>query len=192
MELGSSELPTPWRAGAGHRGALSLALEEAPPGDSAGVYTRALHMGRFRFAWTLEQRRFLASEAQHWTVAHCLELGEQVVGVRDRLLWELPPLEQGALCRFRAMLARELIREQQLTTECREALLEIEAREHSQELEYRELAFVVQRVTDGRDREIHLDWFADALFTQAASKRDIPSIKVGLLALARLLAPPQG
>ena len=157
--------------------------------ESDGVYTRALHMGRFRFAWTSEQRRFLAAEAKHWTVAHCMSLGERVVGVKDRLLWELPPLEQAALCRFRGMLAHELAEESAVKPYLRAALDGIESRERAQEQEYRELAMAVQRVTQGRDREIHLEWFADALFTQAASQRDVQGVKIGLLALARLLTP---
>ncbi|MGD2007093.1 MAG: hypothetical protein PVJ95_02385 [Cellvibrionales bacterium] len=189
MEIRYHHTPGPLQVDPDSRSGASLLEYTDAALESDGVYTRALHMGRFRFAWTPEQRRFLAAEVKHWTVAHCLSLGERVVGVKDRLLWELPPLEQAALCRFRGMLANELAGELGVKPYLRAALGGIASREHAQEQEYRELAMAVQRVTQGRDREIHLDWFADALFTQAASQRDVQGMKIGLLALARLLTP---
>ena len=61
------------------------------------VFDRALQMGRFRFGWSADQRSFLRSEIALWSSDHCLQLGEEITGVSDRLVWELLPLEQAAL-----------------------------------------------------------------------------------------------
>lgn len=153
------------------------------------VFERALHMGRFRFGWTADQRSFLQSEIAHWSSAHCLQLGEDITGVFDRLVWELLPLEQAAFSRFRVQLLDQIVEEDRVSEPLYQALSLLRTREFAQQREYEQLAVVVQGVTQGRDRSIHNAWFLDALTTRVAGRWDSEQMKVGLLALAHMLPP---
>ena len=154
------------------------------------VFDRALQMGRFRFGWSADQRSFLRSEIALWSSDHCLQLGEEITGVSDRLVWELLPLEQAALSRFRVQLLDQVVEEESVSEPLYQALSLLRVREFAQQREYEQLAVVVQSVTQGRDRSLHNAWFLDALTTRVAGRWDSEQMKVGLLALAHMLLPP--
>jgi len=153
------------------------------------VFERALQMGRFRFGWSADQRSFLKSEIALWSSAHCLQLGEEITGVFDRMVWELLPLEQAALSRFRVQLLDQVVEEESVSEPLYQALSLLRVREFAQQREYEQLAVVVQSVTQGRDRSLHNAWFLDALTTRVAGRWDSEKMKVGLLALAHMLLP---
>ena len=146
-------------------------------------------MGRFRFGWSADQRSFLKTEIALWSSAHCLQLGEEITGVFDRMVWELLPLEQAALSRFRVQLLDQVVEEESVSEPLYQALSLLRVREFAQQREYEQLAVVVQSVTQGRDRSLHNAWFLDALTTRVAGRWDSEKMKVGLLALAHMLLP---
>lgn len=186
MSLLTTILPAAWQ-GRGSSGRPAREGDDAAsPTPFHAVYARALKMGRFRYGWSADQRAFLESEVALWSPAGCRALGEEVAGVTDRLVWELLPLEQAALCRFRALLLDQVLEEEVLSAQLEQALVQLRARERDQQREYEQLAAVVQRVTHGRDREMHTAWFLDVLLTRVASQWDAEAMKVGLLALAQL------
>ena len=186
MSLLTTILPTAWQGREHPAPEATARVDRTGETGFQAVYGRALKMGRFRYGWSADQRAFLESEVALWSAARCCALGEEVAGITDRLVWELLPLEQAALCQFRVLLLDQLEAEETLSEPLQNALAQLKRRELAQQREYRQLAIAVQQVTDGRDREMHRAWFEDALLTRAASQWDAESMKVGLLALAQL------
>ncbi len=187
MSQSTKTFPGPWQGSI-----QSMEGEQDTAGGdslstSHAIYDRALHMGRFRFGWSAVQRDFLQHEVSLWSSATCRDLGAEVAGISDRLVWELLPLEQAALCRFRVHLMDQLLLEEVPSEPLQSALGQLRKREISQQREYEQLAVVVQSVAHGREREIHNAWFLDVLTTRAASQWNGELMKVGLLALAQLL-----
>jgi len=156
--------------------------------DAQLVYGRAVLLGRFRFGWSERQYAFLRTETEQWTADTCLALGESIVGNRDSCLWELAPLEQAALCRFRFEQIDDLIREVGLSSALHQSFAFMRAREAAQRQEYEQLAQAVQHVSQASEREINNPWFLDVLQTLAINRIPVKTLRAGLRMLAHILA----
>ena len=188
MSTFTKPMPLAWQnkpASSDYAATQALGVSET---DAGRVYARAVQLGRFRFGWSVRQCDFLKTEAEQWTGSACLALGEDIVGIRESILWELPPLEQAAQCRFRLEQIEVLKRQAGLSPALRRSLALMKTREARQQQEYEQLALAVQHVVQAKEREINNPWFIDVLQTQAASRLSLETLRSGLLLLAHILA----